>query len=216
MTHITLYHCPGACSQVAVCALELAGLNYDLKLVNIRKGEQHDPEYLKISPLNKVPAAMIDGSPLTENAAILVYVASLAPEAGILPGKDASPIQRAHAQAGLSFCGGTLHPQVRGLIAPQRITSGDQLDAVREKSEEMVCKSFGYLNARLERDGWWLGSWSIIDVYLNWTCLVALRYGLDLSPFPALESLPDRLRQEQAAFVRMMEIEEACFARLEA
>ncbi|WP_375383561.1 glutathione S-transferase N-terminal domain-containing protein [uncultured Sphingomonas sp.] len=76
---LTLHHFPGACSQVSVCALEMAELSYSLKLVNLANNEQTGPEYLAISPLGKVPLLLIDGKPLTENSAILTYIAALRP-----------------------------------------------------------------------------------------------------------------------------------------
>lgn len=214
MSKLTLYHCPKACSQVTVCALEEAGLDYDLKLVDIRSGDQFKPDFLEISPLNKVPVAVIDGKPLTENAAIITYIARRVPGAAVLPGPDADPWMQAQAQSGLSFCGGTLHPQVRGMMAPQRITTGDQLDAIRKKSAELLHKSFTYANERMAHTGWWLGSWSIVDVYLNWTFDVALRCGIDGSFFPALNALPERLKKEKASFRRMLEIDAACLDKL--
>ena len=132
MPELTLYHFPGSCSQVTVCALEQAGLDYKLELVNLAAGEQNAPEYLAISPLGKAPALLVDGEALTENAALLVYVAALAPQAGLFPGNP-DPRMASDIQAGLSFCGGTLHPQVRGLANPQRLTNGDGAP-VREKS----------------------------------------------------------------------------------
>ena len=60
--------------------LEEAQLNYDIKLVNIGKGEQFYPDFLKISPNNRIPA-IIDHSPVDggepisifESGAILLY-----------------------------------------------------------------------------------------------------------------------------------------------
>ncbi|MDJ0582544.1 glutathione binding-like protein [Crocosphaera sp.] len=62
--------------------LEEAQLNYNIKLVNIGKGEQFEPEFLKISPNNRIPA-IIDRSPVDggepisifESGAILLYLA---------------------------------------------------------------------------------------------------------------------------------------------
>ena len=62
--------------------LEEAQLNYDIKLVNIGKGEQFYPDFLKISPNNRIPA-IIDHSPVDggepisifESGAILLYLA---------------------------------------------------------------------------------------------------------------------------------------------
>ncbi len=206
MTDLVLHHFPGACSQVAVCALEMAGLRYRIELVDITKGRQTSPEYMAQSPLGKVPLLTIDGVPLSENAAILTYVAAVAPEAGIFP-VDATPRGRADAVGGLSFCGGTLHPIVRGLANPARLTTGDG-DGVREQSRYLAAKSFGYAEQRLAERRWWLGTVSIVDVYLNWAASVARRARFDLSPFPHVDDLAATLREALPAFTRM-EAEEA-------
>lgn len=201
---LVLYHAPGACSQVSRIALEEAGLPHRVELVNFAAGDQTKPEYAKVSPLGKVPALMIDGTPLTENAAIIVYIAALRPAAGLFPlSTDARVI--AEAQGGLSFCGGTLHPIVRGLINPLRVTTGD-IDGVRERSTELAHKSFGYADARLAERGWWLGNWSIVDVYLHWAWSIAMRAGFDGSALPHMSGLRDRLL-ERPAFARVMALE---------
>src|SRR5438128_4790364 len=62
--------------------LEEAGLPYSIHPVNINKGDQFDPEFLKISPNNRIPAiidrAPTDGGapiPMFESGAILLYLA---------------------------------------------------------------------------------------------------------------------------------------------
>jgi len=201
---LILYHFPGACSQVSVCALEMAGLAYRLELVNLVVDAQSQPDYLAVSPLGKVPALLIDGELLTENAAILTYIAALRPDAGIFPA-DPDPKMRAAIVGGMSFCGGTLHPQIRGMANPQRLTVGEK-EPVRQKSTELAKKSFAYAENRLTANGWWLGPESIIDVYLNWAFGVARRSGLDIAPYPLLTSLPERLAG-RLAFAAMLEEE---------
>jgi GST-like protein len=62
-------------------ALEECGLPYTVHTVNIGKGEQHEPEFLAISPNNKIPAIVDpdgpDGAPIAlfESGAILIYLA---------------------------------------------------------------------------------------------------------------------------------------------
>ena len=62
-------------------ALEELGLEYTLRSVNVRKGEQKDPAFRKINPNAKVPVLVDPHGPsedpivLTESAAILVYLA---------------------------------------------------------------------------------------------------------------------------------------------
>lgn len=208
---LLLYHFPGACSQVSVCALEMAKLDYRLELVNLPANAQSQPDYLAVSPLGKVPMLLIDGQPLSENAAILTYIAALRPDAGIFP-SDPDPRMRAEIVGGMSFCSGTLHPQIRGLANPQRLTAGDG-EPVRQKSTELAKKSFAYAERRLAERGWWLGPESIVDVYLNWAFGVARRNGFDVTPYPLLCGLPDRLA-ERPAFAAMLEEEEESRAAL--
>ena len=208
---LTLYHFPNACSQVAVCALEAAGLTYGIELVDLAAGEQNGDAYKAINPLGKVPLLLIDGQPLTENVAILTYIAGLRPEAGLLPVSQ-NPLVHAQAISGMSFCAGTLHPIIRGMANPQRMTTGEGAP-VREKSIELADKSYKQADQRLATNGWWLGAWSIIDVYLNWTLSVALNAGYDASKFPTLLALPERLTTIPA-FVRMQEVNSAGRAAL--
>ena len=204
MSDLTLFHYPGACSNAAVVALEQAGLDYGLRLVDLAHGEQNGDAYLGIVALGKIPALKSPDGLITENAAILTYIHGLAPEAGLFPA-DQSPIAMARRQAGLSFVGGNLHPIVRGLSNPQRLTDTDQ-DGVRSMAKKLAKKSFGFAEQRLaDNGGWWLSEGSIIDVYLNWAAGVARNAGFDLSPFPMLDSLRDRLTA-RPAYARMEEI----------
>ena len=201
---LVLHHCPGACSRVTVCALEWAELPYRLQLVNLAKGEQTEGAYKAISALGKVPMMLVDGESMLENLALLTLIDALRPDAGLFPA-DRSPRMRAEGVGGLSFCAGTLHPIVRGIANPQRLTTGDG-EPVREKSRELASKSFGYAERRLAERGWWLGEVSIVDVYLDWAFGVARNKGFDVSPFPLLDGLEKRL-MAVPAYARMQDEE---------
>jgi len=78
---IDLYTWPTPNGHKVHIMLEETGLDYNVTPININKGDQFDPEYLKISPNNKMPA-MVDpdgpgGKPysLFESGAILMYLA---------------------------------------------------------------------------------------------------------------------------------------------
>lgn len=185
-------------------ALEYAGLDYRLELVDLAGGAQAQPDYLAKSPLGKVPLLVIDGEPLSENAAILTYLAALRAEAGLFPANP-SPRMQAEIVGGMAFCGGTLHPIVRGIANPARLTTGDGAP-VRERATELAKKSFGYAERRLAERGWWLGEWSLVDVYLNWAFSVACNAVFDASALPALAALKDRLGA-YPAFGRMLQID---------
>ncbi len=79
---IELHYWPTPNGHKITMFLEEAGLPYEIKPVNIGKGEQFEPDFLKIAPNNRMPA-IIDhapadgGAPLSvfESGAILVYLA---------------------------------------------------------------------------------------------------------------------------------------------
>lgn len=79
---IDLYYAPTPNGWKISIMLEELGLPYTVFPVNIRTGEQFEPEFLKISPNNRIPAiidrAPADGGepiPMFETGAILVYLA---------------------------------------------------------------------------------------------------------------------------------------------
>ena len=72
---LTLFYAPNACSMAAHIVLEESGQKYEAKKMDLSKGEQKTPEYLKIHPLGRVPALRLDdGTPLSENTAILPFL----------------------------------------------------------------------------------------------------------------------------------------------
>lgn len=60
--------------KISICLEEL-GIPYNVKKIDISKGEQFTPEFLKINPNGKIPAIVDDGQPLFESVAILIYLA---------------------------------------------------------------------------------------------------------------------------------------------
>jgi hypothetical protein len=52
----TLFHSPGTCSLGIHVLLEEIGAPYELALIDVTKGKQHQPDYLAINPKSKVPA----------------------------------------------------------------------------------------------------------------------------------------------------------------
>lgn len=72
---ITLYTWDTPNGRKISIALEELGLDYDVIPINIHTGEQHAPEFSKISPSNKIPVINDGGRILFESGAILLYLA---------------------------------------------------------------------------------------------------------------------------------------------
>ena len=78
---IQLYSMATPNGQKVSIALEEMGLSYEPHLINIISGDQHDAEFVSISPNGKIPAIIDPDGPegktvaLSESAAILIYLA---------------------------------------------------------------------------------------------------------------------------------------------
>src|ERR1700712_1220691 len=72
---ITLYHSPASRAFMAYWMLEELGVPFDVKTVDIRKGDQKKPAYLKLNPSGKVPTLTDGKVVVSENPAICIYLA---------------------------------------------------------------------------------------------------------------------------------------------
>src|SRR5690606_384588 len=94
-----LYSSPGACSLADHIVLRWTGAPFELELVN--RDERRSPAFLALNPAGAVPVFEHDGWVLTQNAAILQYLADSFPQAGLLG--DGTPRARAEVNRWLSF-----------------------------------------------------------------------------------------------------------------
>ena len=81
MTDLTLFHAVPSRSSMTLWMLEELGQPFELKVVNLAKGEQLTADYARINPLRKVPALRHKGVVITEVAAICTYLADEFPQA---------------------------------------------------------------------------------------------------------------------------------------
>ena len=198
MTKLTLYHMPRACGFVTMNALAEAGLEYELRPVNIMLKEHKTPDYMKLHPEGKVPLLLADGVPLTENAAILIYLDSIAPHAKLLAG-DRSPFDMAKAHSDLIWCSATFHPTARMLRMPIHFTEDDTAP-VQAKGKAIIEAILHRHETRFAVQAWWCGdTWSIVDVYIFWCTATATSTGLvPLQNYPAVQAHMHRVSARQS------------------
>ena len=72
---ITLYHSPASRAFTAYWMLEELGVSFSVKTIDIQKGEQKSPGYLKLNPAGKVPTLTDGAVVVSENPAIAIYLA---------------------------------------------------------------------------------------------------------------------------------------------
>jgi glutathione S-transferase len=103
---IVFFHAPNTRSSGTRILLEELGAPYELRVVNMKAGEQRKPEFLAVNPMGKVPAILHRGGLVTEQVAIYIYLADLFPHAGLTPPIDdprRGPYLRWMAYYGSSF-----------------------------------------------------------------------------------------------------------------
>jgi glutathione S-transferase len=146
---LTLYYAPIACSLVPLITLNESGAPFDVHTVLLAKGQQKTPEYLKLNPKGKVPALAIDGEVLTENVAILSWIAGQFPERHLLP---TEPRAAARALSMMAFCASGIHPHLGRANAPLRFCDhpGSE-DATRRLAVDEVLKAFAVCRAAQDR-----------------------------------------------------------------
>ena len=212
MSEIILYYGRETCARVTMTALEQIGLTFDAKSLDLAKGEHRSSVYAAINPNQEVPALVMEGRVFTQNAAILHYLGTRYPAAGLLPKPDLAvganePLEH------LIWCSSTLHILRRQVLNPPRFTVGDT-DDVRAKGLEGWSKVLPRIEQRLSAGPWWYGdTWSIVDVYVNWSLSGLMADWLDLAQRPALLAHQNRLYKHPAcirALAREQEGQNGC------
>lgn len=188
-----LYTLPGACSTACHISLKWSGLPFVAHVLT--RDELKAPAYLAVNPVGAVPA-LVDGDfALTQNAAILGYVADLAPASGLAG--DGSPRQRAEATRWLAFVNADLHPAFHPLFGPARFIADEaQHDALKATARQRLRGLFERADAQLDGRDWMAGFRSYADPYLYVTLRWATRTGVDLGGLDRLAVFKARMEAD--------------------
>lgn len=103
---LTLYYAKGTAALPVHIALEEAGAQYDLHLLNFASKDHLQPDYLKINPKGRVPALVTDDGILTETPALLAYIGQTYEAANLIP---TNPFDFARAQEFNVYLASTVH-----------------------------------------------------------------------------------------------------------
>jgi glutathione S-transferase len=185
-----LYFSPLACSMATRIAFYEAGadatyLEVDPKTKVVRNDSS---DFRKVNPLGLVPTLRTDdGVVLTENAAILQYVADRFPKAGLA---SEAGLDRSRLHQWLCFIGTELH---KGLFVPllDKKAGAEVKNYVLEKNLSRL----DYLENYLKGRDYLLDHFSVADAYLvtviNWTMATP---PVELAKWPTVKAYYDRMR----------------------
>ena len=178
--------------------LEELGLPYKMHTVNIGKGDQFDPDFLKISPNNRMPAIIdhdVDGDPVSlfESGAILLYLAEKTGR--FIPN---SVIGKKEAMEWLFWQTGNQGPMAGQLSHFVNYAVGENKYSHERYANEYK-RCLGVLDRRLKTRQFILGEeYSIADI-INWPwVLIAKPLGASLENFPHLADWRNRIKNRPA------------------
>lgn len=180
---LKLFHAWGSCSLAPLIALEEAGAAYEVAVISTRDGDQRRPDYLALNPKGRVPALVTDRGVLTENPAILAWIAQAYPEAGLAP---TDPWDFAQAQAFNSYIASTVHvAHSHGRRGARWATEESSFEDMRRKVPSNMADCFQLIEDHLFVGPWVLGGdYSVCDGYLFTVTAWLEAAGVEVGRFP--------------------------------
>jgi glutathione S-transferase len=182
-----LYFSPLACSLATRIALYEAGAEARYTRVDTRTKRTEDgDDFFAVTPMGQVPALRTDdGMLLTENTAVLQFIAERFPAAGLMPAEAPA---RARMRQWLGFIGTELH---KALFVP--LLDPGAAPEVKAYARAKAGLRLGLLQDHLHAREHLLESFSIADAYLVTVLNWAAYSGIDLAPWPALPAYQKRV-----------------------
>lgn len=203
---LKLFHSPGACSLVPHIALEEAGADYEAVRVILAQGEHLRAEYLAINPHARVPALATEQGTITENVAILNYIADRFGAAGSVPRGDAYTAGKCNELLG--WFASSVHIAFAQVWRMERFSDDERVHpAIQQGGRQTLAKQFAEIDASVG-DGWLVGDcFTAADSYALIFFRWGRRIGMDMTAYPRWAALNARLLAEPAV-QRVVEIEE--------
>jgi GST-like protein len=191
---IELYYWPTPNGHKISIMLEECGLDYEVKAIDIGAGDQFAPEFLAISPNNRIPAIVDSdtGISVFEGGAILVY---LAEKVGRFLPTDTT--QRFDVLQWLFWQAGGLGPMAGQLSHFVNYVQEDVPYAHNRYANEYD-RLLAVMDVRLRNRDFLAGDYSIADIASFPWVLPYRRLGNDLDNFPNLRRWFDMLKERPA------------------
>ncbi|MCT6878915.1 MAG: glutathione S-transferase N-terminal domain-containing protein [Commensalibacter sp.] len=188
-----LYSMPGACSTADHIALQWTGEAFDFQTVS--HDQLGSPEILKLNPNKQIPI-LVDGDfVLTQNVAIMNYIAESFPKAH-LEG-DGSKRQKAETLRWLAFMNADVHPAFALIFHAKNISNDPKIQETFEnQGRKQLRELYAIADKQLNGKEWIAGFRSVADPYLFITLKWAQSIKLDISDFSNLERFLHKMEKD--------------------
>lgn len=184
---IKLFHAWGSCSLAPFIALEEAGADYEVAVISTKDGEQRKPDYLALNPKGRVPALVTERGVLTENVAILAWIAQAFPAARLMPD---DPWTFAQAQAFNSYLASTVHvAHAHGRRGSRWADQESSFEDMRRKVPETMAACFQLIEDGMSAGPWVMGEqFTTCDAHLFTLSGWLESDDVDLARFPKVQA----------------------------
>jgi len=188
-----LYYMPGACSLADLIVLQWAGMPHER--VRMDLASLKSPGYLAINAGGTVPLLEEGDFRLTENVAILGYLADLNPHAQLIG--DGTPRGRAEVMRWLGFLNSDVHKAFKPIFTPGRFLADPAFaEALASTARVHVREYLERLDAQLAGRDWLTGQRSIADPYLFVILRWAFGKNVDMRGLENLARFADRMNAD--------------------
>nr|MBP6309180.1 glutathione S-transferase family protein [Arenimonas sp.] len=156
--------------------------------------EHKTPEYLALNPNGVVPTLLIDGKPMCEAAAMVVFLADAKPEAGLIPALNSA--KRGEFYQWMFHLANTLQPPFRLWWYPQEAAGESNSEAAKEAARVKIESVFTNIDAHLAVNGPYMLGDKISAVDFMLVMLMRWSRGMPKTAldYPHLAKLADLLR----------------------
>jgi glutathione S-transferase len=183
-----LYYMTNACSLASNIVLREAGLRFELVKVDRKTRRAADGvDYNEVNPKGYVPALTLDdGEVLTENVAVLQYIADRSPATKLAPA--AGTMERYRLIEWLAFINSEVHKSFSPLFR------ADASDSTKEYSRNNLGKRLDYLQRALGSQSFLMGEqYTVADPYLFVVLGWGVHTGVDIGRWPQLQRHHERV-----------------------
>ena len=183
-----LYYFSGACSLASNIALREAGLPFELVKVDRRTRKAADGlDYNEVNPKGYVPALMLDnGEVLTENVAVLQYIADRNPASKLAP--PAGTMERYRLVEWLAFISSEIHKNFSPLFRDETP------EETRQYLRKVLSTRLDYLNRAIGNRSFLMGEqFTVADAYLFTILGWSRHLNFDLGKWPAVQRYMERV-----------------------
>lgn len=172
--------------------LNLKGINYDTQFISLAKNEQRTEAFKALNPQGFLPVLQVNDTNLIQSPAILEWLEESYPESALLP-QDA--IEREKVRAISAMIGCDIHPLNNKRVLEylrQKLQLNEQ--QIEEWCSEWIISGFTALEEFLKAEGtvtnFCFGQQpTLADAYLVPQVYSAIRFSVDLTPFPLIQQI---------------------------